>query len=160
MRKVDPISRFVINAATDNGPRAQDDDILRQDGKDGGRDDATARKIPQIPPSTFVIQGEKKGLQILLSYSQAGPGRKAKLGQEKISRNRVLFPRLCTFCKQSSPSASVSSKTTAKCLTGKSMSNISDQGVSDEGAENVPCLSYYSRYRIYGQWRDQQKFTI
>ena len=32
---------------------------------------------------------EKKGLQILLSYSQAGPGRKAKQGQEEISRNHV-----------------------------------------------------------------------
>ena len=35
---------------------------------------------------------EKKGLQILLSYSQAGPGRKAKQDQEEISRNHV--PRL------------------------------------------------------------------
>ena len=32
---------------------------------------------------------EKKSLQILLSYSQAGPGRKAKQGQEEISRNHV-----------------------------------------------------------------------
>ena len=39
---------------------------------------------------------EKKGLQILLSYSQAGPGRKAKQGQEEISRNHVqrLFSAL------------------------------------------------------------------
>ena len=36
------------------------------------------------------VQGrEKKGLQILLSYSQAGPGRKAKQDQEEISRNHV-----------------------------------------------------------------------
>ena len=34
-------------------------------------------------------RGEKKGLQILLSYSRAGPGRKAKQGQEEISRNLV-----------------------------------------------------------------------
>ena len=33
--------------------------------------------------------GEKKGLHILLSYSQAGSGRKAKHGQEEISRNHV-----------------------------------------------------------------------
>ena len=32
---------------------------------------------------------EKKGLQILLSYSQAGPDSKAKQGQEEISRNHV-----------------------------------------------------------------------
>ena len=34
-------------------------------------------------------RGELKGLQILLSYSHAGPGRKAKQGQEEISRNQV-----------------------------------------------------------------------
>ena len=34
-------------------------------------------------------RGEKKGLQILLSYSQAGTGRKAKQGQEQISRIHV-----------------------------------------------------------------------
>ena len=33
--------------------------------------------------------GRKKGLQILLSYSQAGPDSKAKQGQEEISRNHV-----------------------------------------------------------------------
>ena len=32
---------------------------------------------------------EKKVLQILLSYIQAGPGRKAKQGQKEISRNHV-----------------------------------------------------------------------
>ena len=36
-----------------------------------------------------IYRGEKKGLQMLLSYSQAGPGRKAKQGQEEISRNHV-----------------------------------------------------------------------
>ena len=36
-----------------------------------------------------LYRGEKKGLQIVLSYSQAGPGRKAKLGQEEISHNHV-----------------------------------------------------------------------
>ena len=36
-----------------------------------------------------MYRGEKKGLQILLSYSQAGPGRKAKQGQEQISHNHV-----------------------------------------------------------------------
>ena len=41
-------------------------------------------------------RGEKKGLQILLSYSQAGPGRKAKQGREEISRNHVqTFFGLC-----------------------------------------------------------------
>ena len=34
-------------------------------------------------------RGEKKGLQILLSYSQAWPGRKAKQGQEEVSRKHV-----------------------------------------------------------------------
>ena len=34
-----------------------------------------------ITIATLNIQGEKKGLQILLSYIQAGPGRKAKHGQ-------------------------------------------------------------------------------
>ena len=34
-----------------------------------------------IRVATLSIQGEKKGLKILLSYSQAGPGRKAKHGQ-------------------------------------------------------------------------------
>ena len=33
--------------------------------------------------------GEKKGLQILLSTSQAGTGRKARQGQEEIPRNHV-----------------------------------------------------------------------
>ena len=45
-------------------------------------------------------RGEKKnGLQILLSYSQAGPGRKANPGQEEISHNHVptFFSRLCTL---------------------------------------------------------------
>ena len=36
-----------------------------------------------------IYRGEKKGLQHLLSYSQAGAGRKAKQGQEEISRNHV-----------------------------------------------------------------------
>ena len=45
----------------------------------------------------YLYGGEKKGLQILLSYSQAGPGRKAKLGQEEISRNH-LFSLLCIVC--------------------------------------------------------------
>ena len=36
-----------------------------------------------------MYKGEKIFLQILLSYSQAGPGRKAKQGQEEISRNHV-----------------------------------------------------------------------
>ena len=36
-----------------------------------------------------LYRGEKKCLQILLSYSQVGQGRKAKQGQEEISRNHV-----------------------------------------------------------------------
>ena len=42
-----------------------------------------------ITVATLSIQGEKKGLQILPSYSQAGPGREAKQGQEEISCNHV-----------------------------------------------------------------------
>ena len=38
-------------------------------------------------PSLY--RGENKGLQILLGYSQARPGRKVKQGQEEISRNHV-----------------------------------------------------------------------
>ena len=45
----------------------------------------------------YLYRGEKKGWQILLSYSQAGPGRKAKLGQEEISCNN-LFSLLCIVC--------------------------------------------------------------
>ena len=37
-------------------------------------------------------RAEKKSLQILLSRTQAGPGRKVKQEQEEISRNHV--PRL------------------------------------------------------------------
>ena len=47
-------------------------------------------------PSKY--RGEKKGLQILLSYSQAGPGRKAKQGQEEISRNHVPTFFLGSVC--------------------------------------------------------------
>ena len=50
------------------------------------------RHNQRIVPSRC-YRGEKKSLQILLSYSQAGPGRKAKQDQEDISRNHV--PRLC-----------------------------------------------------------------
>ena len=39
-----------------------------------------------------MYRAEKKSLQILLSMSQAGPGRKVKQEQEEISRNHV--PRL------------------------------------------------------------------
>ena len=41
---------------------------------------------------TVSYRAEKKSLQILLSSSQAGPGRKVKQEQEEISRNHV--PRL------------------------------------------------------------------
>ena len=37
----------------------------------------------------IIYRDEKKGLQILLSYSQAGPARNAKHGQEEISRNHI-----------------------------------------------------------------------
>ena len=36
-----------------------------------------------------VYSAEKKSLQILLSSTQAGPGRKVKQEQEEISRNHV-----------------------------------------------------------------------
>ena len=38
---------------------------------------------------TFKYRAEKKSLQILLSSTQAGPGRKVKQEQEEISRNHV-----------------------------------------------------------------------
>ena len=38
-------------------------------------------------PGFRTLRGEKKCMQILLSNSQAGPGRKAKQGQEEISCN-------------------------------------------------------------------------
>ena len=38
---------------------------------------------------TYMYRGELKGLEMLLSYSQAGPGRKAKQGKEEISRNHI-----------------------------------------------------------------------
>ena len=40
----------------------------------------------------LIYRAEKKSLQILLSRTQAGPGRKVKQEQEEISRNHV--PRL------------------------------------------------------------------
>ena len=45
-------------------------------------------------PFAYVMsyRAEKKSLQILLSSTQAGPGRKVKQEQEEISRNHV--PRL------------------------------------------------------------------
>ena len=56
-------------------------------------------------------RAEKKSLQILLSSTQAGPGRKVKQEQEEISRNHV--PRLflgsvcvCSTILPSSPTAS------------------------------------------------------
>ena len=42
--------------------------------------------------SGLMYRAEKKSLQILLSRTQAGPGRKVKQEQEEISRNHV--PRL------------------------------------------------------------------
>ena len=45
-------------------------------------------------------RGEDKGLFVLLSRTQAGPGRKAKQGQKEISRNHIeirnIFSRLCS----------------------------------------------------------------
>ena len=45
-----------------------------------------------FPLWAFLYRAEKKSLQILLSSTQAGPGRKVKQEQEDISRNHV--PRL------------------------------------------------------------------
>ena len=42
--------------------------------------------------SFTIYRAEKKSLQILLSNTQAGPGRKVKQEQEEISRNHI--PRL------------------------------------------------------------------
>ena len=47
--------------------------------------------LPSLPKS-WVYRAEKKSLQILLSRTQAGPGRKFKQEQEEISLN--LVPRL------------------------------------------------------------------
>ena len=48
-------------------------------------------KINQ-PFFTSLYRAEKKSLQMLLSSTQAGPGRKVKQEQDEISRNHV--PRL------------------------------------------------------------------
>ena len=45
-----------------------------------------------------LYRGEKKGLQYLLSYIQAGPGRKVKQGQEEISRNQTPTIFLVSVC--------------------------------------------------------------
>ena len=48
---------------------------------------------PKSMPGEFsMYRAEKKSMQILLSSTQAGPGRKVKQQQEEISRNHV--PRL------------------------------------------------------------------
>ena len=48
---------------------------------------------PKSMPGEFsMYRAEKKSMQILLSSTQAGPGRKVKQEQEEISRNHV--PRL------------------------------------------------------------------
>ena len=41
------------------------------------------------PKDTLVYRGENKGLFVLLSRTQAGPGRTVKQEQEEISRNRI-----------------------------------------------------------------------
>ena len=46
----------------------------------------------------MIYRGEKKGLQIWLSYSQAGPGKKAKQGQEEISRNHIQTKEYIELC--------------------------------------------------------------
>ena len=43
-----------------------------------------------------VYRAEKRSLQILLSSTQAGPGRKLKQEQEEISRNHVPRLFLCS----------------------------------------------------------------
>ena len=43
-----------------------------------------SHKATRVECVNFLVQG-RKGLQIMLSCSQAGPGRKAKQGQEEIS---------------------------------------------------------------------------
>ena len=50
------------------------------------------RRHPLSSLVLSVYRAEKKSLQILLSSTQAGPGRKVKQEQEEISRNHV--PRL------------------------------------------------------------------
>ena len=50
--------------------------------------DILSRKYNMLLPSRL-NRGELKGLQFLLSYSQAGTVRKAKQGQDEISHNHV-----------------------------------------------------------------------
>ena len=52
------------------------------------------KRLGSIKYGTYrrLYRAEKKSLQILLSSTQAGPGRKVKREQEEISRNHV--PRL------------------------------------------------------------------
>ena len=61
----------------------------------------------------MIYRGEKKGLQIWLSYSQAGPGKKAKQGQEEISRNHIQtkeYIELCTHGDFSEVTSSIIAK--------------------------------------------------
>ena len=53
-----------------------------------------------------IYRAEKKSLQILLSSTQAGPGRKVKQEQEEISRNhvpRLFLGSVCTMSNNPLP---------------------------------------------------------
>ena len=86
-------------AATDDTPESQFTERLgrRHSGRHDSHDPhvgvraAPAEEL-QGRHCTGKYRAEKKSLQILLSRTQAGPGRKVKQEQEEISRNHV--PRL------------------------------------------------------------------
>ena len=49
----------------------------------------TETGLPVIKQDPYEYRARNKGMQILLSNSQAGPGRTVKQEQEEISRNHV-----------------------------------------------------------------------
>ena len=49
------------------------------------------------PQDNSMYRAEKKSLQILLSRTQVGPGRKVKQEQEQISRNHVQTFSVCSI---------------------------------------------------------------
>ena len=76
------------------------------DGWDGGSDNQGASSRPRAYVREEKYRAEKKSLQILLSSTQAGPGRKVKQEQEEISRNHV--PRRFLGSVRYSPIATTS----------------------------------------------------
>ena len=56
---------------------------------EGAKEDVVVNAVVPKRPFSTVYKAPKKGLQILLSRTQAGPGRTGKQEQEQISRNHV-----------------------------------------------------------------------